>query len=1074
MAKKKDLNITSKEIQDFFRATGKSPSGSPLEQGLINIYPEAALISNPFKGVVTSSPLGISLGKKAAVKTIRALDPIYRASETLNKGIYDTAKKGYKKVYDYTLERTPEEYKSTVGKAFKDTWKTLNSENVIPLYPALFNPNNYADGGSLLNKLGKWNTAATSKLMGSSFGQGLDKLGISQDNLGGIANTAVSTISGFMNPSGNQTGIGNTMQTIGGIASNIPGVGGLIGAGVNLLGGLTNAAFGSNINEEFVDQTKEDIKNQSNYISEASTNAELLADFSTHRDLANVNKDQVGTEGWLSNKASRITNQLNKDIDKANTRAWMSLGNTAFNVDKMNDLMAMQNISAYGGPIHIKKENRGKFTDYCGGKVTNECIQKGLNSPNPLTRKRANFARNARGWFHGEGGPMSSNKDTITPMIAETVLDFIPIIGDVKGLTYDVYQGYKDEGLKGAAINAGLGLLGLVPFVGDGIKASVKVGKKANKLAKTVDKVVDYSKLTDKEWDDLYNKALKSGDKIELQRLRDAHFKVKAPNTKIVDNEGNVKPVYRGDKENYNVLRESHIDSEVGDMQGIYTTFDKKYAKQYGNVNSYYVNSEDPLYTNGRWTGVINEQVKNDILDNGYDLIINENFDNTPKILEPFIKKRTENILFDNTKIKSANSVTYDDAGDIIPLSKRDNFNSPDIRYGLIPIGLGGLGLSTLDSNQKAFGGILDTNFSNGINIIGNGGTHQQNKLGGVQIGVDQNGIPNLVEEGEVVWNDYVFSNRLKVPKDMRDKYKLKKDITFANAAKKLQKESEERPNDPISKRGLDALMQDIMTSQEGVRQQSNNTSSNKFAEGGIKDSWLRKLPIGMAGTSVISDIFSKPDYSAVDRIASVDLNPSLIGFNPIGQRLTYKPMDVDYRTNQLLSKSAATDRNILNTSGGNRAAAMAGLLASEYNTQLGLSELARQADEYNRAQEKRVAGFNRQTDLSNSQMGLQAAMANQQARNNATQLRLNQANRVAILRQAAKDRYDARRSNNMNLLIQGLADLGREETQRNWLDWLGEKGVLKVDSKGNITTGDTKACGGKLRTRKKKGYTYG
>jgi hypothetical protein len=27
-----------------------------------------------------------------------------------------------------------------------------------------------------------------------------------------------------------------------------------------------------------------------------------------------------------------------------------------------------------GNKIHIKKANRGKFTDYCGGKVTNECI----------------------------------------------------------------------------------------------------------------------------------------------------------------------------------------------------------------------------------------------------------------------------------------------------------------------------------------------------------------------------------------------------------------------------------------------------------------------------------------------------------------------------------------------------------------------------------------------------------------------------------------------------------------------------------------------------------------------------
>lgn len=50
------------------------------------------------------------------------------------------------------------------------------------------------------------------------------------------------------------------------------------------------------------------------------------------------------------------------------------------------------------GGIHIKKKNRGKFTEYCGGKVTEECIQKGLNSSNPTTRKRANFARNARKW----------------------------------------------------------------------------------------------------------------------------------------------------------------------------------------------------------------------------------------------------------------------------------------------------------------------------------------------------------------------------------------------------------------------------------------------------------------------------------------------------------------------------------------------------------------------------------------------------------------------------------------------------------------------------------------------------
>lgn len=50
------------------------------------------------------------------------------------------------------------------------------------------------------------------------------------------------------------------------------------------------------------------------------------------------------------------------------------------------------------GGIYIKPENRGKFTDYCGGEVTAECIAKGKNSPSATIRKRATFAQNARKW----------------------------------------------------------------------------------------------------------------------------------------------------------------------------------------------------------------------------------------------------------------------------------------------------------------------------------------------------------------------------------------------------------------------------------------------------------------------------------------------------------------------------------------------------------------------------------------------------------------------------------------------------------------------------------------------------
>ena len=59
-----------------------------------------------------------------------------------------------------------------------------------------------------------------------------------------------------------------------------------------------------------------------------------------------------------------------------------------------------------GGNIHIKKKNRGKFTEYCGGKVTEECIRKGKNSSNPAIRKRAVFAQNARRWKHLFGGTL--------------------------------------------------------------------------------------------------------------------------------------------------------------------------------------------------------------------------------------------------------------------------------------------------------------------------------------------------------------------------------------------------------------------------------------------------------------------------------------------------------------------------------------------------------------------------------------------------------------------------------------------------------------------------------------------
>lgn len=68
-----------------------------------------------------------------------------------------------------------------------------------------------------------------------------------------------------------------------------------------------------------------------------------------------------------------------------------------------------------GSGIHIKKANKGKFTDYCGGKVTSECIARGKKSPSATIRKRATFAANARTWKHQTGGRVFFNAKEVYP-----------------------------------------------------------------------------------------------------------------------------------------------------------------------------------------------------------------------------------------------------------------------------------------------------------------------------------------------------------------------------------------------------------------------------------------------------------------------------------------------------------------------------------------------------------------------------------------------------------------------------------------------------------------------------------
>lgn len=176
-------------------------------------------------------------------------------------------------------------------------------------------------------------------------------------------------------------------------------------------------------------------------------------------------------------------------------------------------------------------------------------------------------------------------------------------------------------------------------------------------------------------------------------------------------------------------------------------------------------------------------------------------------------------------------------------------------------------------NKELAFGGTLSTNgadFSNGLTIINNGGTHEENPMEGVPMGVDSEGIPNLVEESEAIYNDYVFSNRLTANKKLLESVGLSKlydNHSFADIAEKLGKESEERPNDPISKRGLNNSLERLKQAQEVLKQQktaekqsqtqNQNAEGNKFALGGTKASYTLLDP----NSTMVGDGYEASKY---------------------------------------------------------------------------------------------------------------------------------------------------------------------------------------------------------------------
>ena len=234
-----------------------------------------------------------------------------------------------------------------------------------------------------------------------------------------------------------------------------------------------------------------------------------------------------------------------------------------------------------------------------------------------------------------------------------------------------------------------------------------------------------------------------------------------------------------------------------------------------------------------------------------------------------------------------------------------------------------------LYGNFAAFGGNLNMDipnyqshggdFFNGVTKINEGGTHEENPNGGIIMGVDEKGVPNLVEEGEVIYNDYVYSNRLTPDEEMLKKFNLPskyKGKTYSYIAEDLSKESEETPLDAISKRGLQANMAKLATIQELHRDALGKSGDNRLVKGN-QAAFGGRFYDGLADISGINTDAYREAQNQIDNFAYNYFGlPQLPAITPkegnrvIQQKpVTIKPLTTNsYNTNPFTKKPLPTN----------------------------------------------------------------------------------------------------------------------------------------------------------------------
>ena len=822
---------------------------------------------------------------------------------------------------------------------------------------------------------------------------------------------AIGAAGGGLLSGGVSTGVGNTLRAVGSLAGMLDPT---IGLGINLGGSLINGAFGSDINYANVDALRNANTTQSNMQFTGSTVEDMLGQ-SNFNLLGNINKSQVGKDGWFSSKASSYTESLNKERDLANQQAIYNYNLAVDNVMANNNLNAARNSFADGGN---KSDNSSILSAINSFFNLFKSDDDSNNYPNPI------FNPYYKKWFRS---------------------------GKQLKKRYEKPFGYTEYTNDGFAVN----------YNNKGHELSRKKGTQTPYISGSRNKQEQKYFDIDKEYTDSVKAISKRyGLNPNLVASRLSREGIDAA-VKMYNESGGRK------------LLSNNVGEHIG--------YD--YIPKYGLVKTH-----DDFLGGPLW---------------GLDWLHDDIQRGDVKIKEPHFTY--ENAKFVNEHGTPTNTGMFTKWNDVISAtaaelaSRRDAMkqvfpNANDLQLDAAASGAFNLGIPTAKQkglnylvknykpfiNLKAAGGLLSKYPNDDYTEINNGGTHEENPYGGVQSGVDEQGIPNLLEEGEVVYDDYVFSNRLVVPSEVRNKYRLRgnKDLTLADAAKQVHKESEERPNDPISANGLEVMMYNLAMEQEMIRNKKNkNRINNRYDSGGYKHglnlkyepldlintyknvtglnslqpklpdlnvnknnnddsnlSWLRYMPVVGNVFGLTQSSLNKPDYSSSDTM--MDEAANLGSYTPVEAKvpsyyLPYTPADRNYYATKLMNQVAATKRGIVNQSLGNRASAMQGLMATDIATLAKMGDLYRQADDYNNNQRLQTATFNRATDQFGSELAMKTSTANAELAAKARLSRLEALSKAIAAREAVNARRETAINANISGLFNNLGNIGVDEFER-------------------------------------------